>query len=108
MMEFPTYLLCWVKRSCKNSIPYLYWEYPEKGGQIAVRIGNWKGVKVQMKANPAAKWELYDLSGDRSEQKNRAEELPQRLNEMDKIVEREHVPSHIKDWEFVSPKFKRN
>jgi hypothetical protein len=61
-----------------------------------------------MKTNPAAKWELYDLSSDRSEQKNRAEELPQRVSELDEVVQREHVPSHIKDWEFVSPKFKRN
>ena len=95
------------KKELQKQHPFLYWEYPEKGGQIAVRIGNWKGVKTQMKTNPAAKWELYDLSNDRSEQKNRAGELPERVSELDQVVEREHVPSHIKDWEFVSPKFKR-
>jgi len=27
------------------------------------------------------------------------------LRQFDAIVQREHVPSHLKEWEFVSPKF---
>ncbi len=26
--------------------PCLYFEYPEKGGQVAVRMGDWKGIKT--------------------------------------------------------------
>lgn len=84
---------------------YLYWEYPEKGGQLAIRMGNWKGVKTEVRKNPKGPWELYDLSKDESETTNLAPQHPELVREFDEIVEREHVPSHIKEWEFVSPKF---
>jgi len=28
---------------------YIYFEYPEKGGQLAIRMGDWKAVKVNLK-----------------------------------------------------------
>ncbi|WP_037328788.1 arylsulfatase [Runella zeae] len=84
---------------------YLYWEYPEKGGQLAIRMGNWKGVKTEVRKNRKGPWELYDLSKDESETTNVAAQHPELVREFDEIVEREHVPSHIKEWEFVSPKF---
>lgn len=84
---------------------YLYWEYPEKGGQLAIRMGNWKGVKTEVRKNPKGPWELYDLSKDESETTNVAAQHPELVREFDEIVEREHVPSHLKEWEFVSPKF---
>src|SRR5690606_37884954 len=31
-------------RGDQRQHPFLYFEYPEKGGQLAVRMGNWKGV----------------------------------------------------------------
>ncbi|WP_273212096.1 arylsulfatase [Runella zeae] len=84
---------------------YLYWEYPEKGGQLAIRMGNWKGVKTEVRKNRKGPWELYDLSKDESETTNVAAQHPELVREFDEIVEREHVPSYIKEWEFVSPKF---
>lgn len=84
---------------------YLYWEYPEKGGQLAIRMGNWKGVKTEVRKNPKGPWELYDLSKDESETTNVAAQHPELVRQFDEIVEREHVPSHLKEWEFVSPKF---
>ena len=29
--------------------PYTYFEYPENGGQLAIHLGKWKGVKTNMK-----------------------------------------------------------
>ena len=84
---------------------YLYWEYPEKGGQLAIRMGNWKAVKTEVRKNRKGSWELYDLSKDESETTNVAAQHPELVRQLDEIVEREHVPSHIKEWEFVSPKF---
>ena len=55
---------------------YLYWEYM---GQVAVRWGDWKGVKPRGKAE----WELYDLRTDVEEQQNVAAQQPEVL---DKIV----------------------
>ncbi|TDB67906.1 arylsulfatase [Arundinibacter roseus] len=80
---------------------FLYWEYPEKGGQVAVRLGKWKGVKVDMKKNQQAAWELYDLEKDASETANLAAQHPEIINRMDQIVQTEHRPSHVSAWEFV-------
>ncbi len=84
---------------------FLYFEFPENGGQLAIRIGNWKGVKRNMKTNPNALWEVYDLAADESEQNNVAAQHPELIPQFDAIVKREHRPSHLQEWEFVAPKF---
>jgi len=80
---------------------YLYFEYPENGGQVAVRMGNWKGVKKQLIKNPKVLWELYDLSKDPSEQNNIAEAHKDILKEFDAIVKKEHQHPVVNDWEVV-------
>lgn len=85
--------------------PFLYFEFPEKSGQVAVRIGNFKGVKSQLKKNKQAPWELFDLANDPSESHDIAKNHPEILKQMDEIVKNQHRPSHIKDWEFIDPKF---
>lgn len=84
---------------------FIYWEYPEKGGQLAIRMDHWKAVKTNVRKNRKGPWELYDLSKDESETTNVAAQHPELLRQFDAIVQREHVPSHLKEWEFVSPKF---
>jgi arylsulfatase A len=84
---------------------YLYFEFPEKGGQVAIRKGNWKAVKKDMKNNRAAEWELYDLSSDIGEKNNLATRHPELLKQFDNIVLKEHQHAHIKEWEFVDPRF---
>ena len=40
---------------------YLYWEFPDRGGQIAVRWGNWKGIiENTRKGNRTMR--LFDIS----------------------------------------------
>ncbi|MEM6472962.1 MAG: arylsulfatase [Planctomycetota bacterium] len=53
----------------------LYWEHE---GNRAIRVGNEKLVAK----GPKGKWELYDLSTDRSEQYNLANSRPQRVTEL--------------------------
>ncbi len=55
---------------------YLWWSHE---GNRAYRIGNWKLVAA--KNQP---WELYDLSGDRSESANMAEKNPDNVAELAK------------------------
>ncbi|QKZ14686.1 arylsulfatase [Spirosoma sp. KUDC1026] len=83
---------------------YIYWEFPEKGGQIAVRMGNWKAVKTDLRKNKQAPWQLYDLSRDVAEKTDVARQHPELTQQFDAIITREHVPSHIRDWEIVNPK----
>lgn len=46
---------------------YLYWEFHERGFSQAVRMGDWKGVRVGSRQSPI---ELYDLRNDLGEQNN--------------------------------------
>ena len=87
--------------------PYLYFEYPEKRGQIAIRMGNWKGVKRDLKIKDNVAWELYNLKEDRSERHDLAAKFPEKIKRLDAILKEAHRPSHIRDWEIINPKFKR-
>lgn len=80
---------------------FLYFEYPENGGQLAVRLGPWKGVKTGMKAAPRAAWQLFDLLADPAESTDAAAGHPEVLARMDAVVTREHRRAHIQEWEFI-------
>jgi arylsulfatase A-like enzyme len=55
--------------------PGIWWLHE---GNRALRVGDWKIVA----AGKDSPWELYDLSTDRSEEKNRAKEKPEKVREM--------------------------
>lgn len=80
---------------------YLYFEYPEKSGQLAIRMGDWKAIKTNLKKDPKAPWELYNLKTDRNETKNVATEHPEMMKKFDDIVKKEHQDLPIKSWQFV-------
>ncbi len=85
--------------------PYTYFEYPEKGGQLAIHFEQWKGVKMNMKTNKNVPWELYDLQSDPLETNDVASMHLDILQKLDAIVLKEHTNSHVREWEFVNPKF---
>jgi arylsulfatase A len=93
------------KPNAQQKRSYLYFEYPEKGGQLAIRLGDFKGVKLDMKKNKSAVWEIYNLKTDRNETTNIADQHPELVKEFDTIVKKEHRFAHIKEWEFVQPKW---
>jgi arylsulfatase A-like enzyme len=94
-----------LNKNTQKQHEYLYIEYPENGGQLAIRKEDWKGVKRNVKANPAATWEIYNLKDDLGERNNLAAAHPELAKEFDEIVKREHRPSHVQEWEFIDPKF---
>jgi arylsulfatase A-like enzyme len=51
---------------------FLYWEFHERGFQQAVRMGNWKAVRLKKDAP----LELYDLAADRAETRDVAAANP--------------------------------
>jgi arylsulfatase A-like enzyme len=53
--------------------PFLYWEFHERGFQQAVRMGNWKAVRLKKDAP----LELYDLAADRNEEREIAARHPE-------------------------------
>ncbi len=93
------------KQNEQKKHPYLYFEFPENGGQLAIRMGNWKGVKPDMKQHPDNKWKLFNLANDRNETTDIADQHPEIISQFDVIVKKEHRNAHIKEWEFVNPKF---
>jgi arylsulfatase A-like enzyme len=84
---------------------YLYFEYPENGGQVAIRMGEWKGVRTGVKKNRQVGWQIYNLRTDPKETTNLAEQQPELVKTFDAIVQKEHQHAHIQEWEFIDPKF---
>jgi len=55
---------------------YLYWEFHEKGGRIAIRKGKWKAVKLNVANDQPVRVELYNLETDPGESTNVADIYP--------------------------------
>ena len=83
---------------------FMYFEYPEKTGQVAVMIGDWKGVKSDIKKNKQAPWEIYNLKTDPYETTNVAAQYPALAVQMEKILKDNHRHPHVSDWEFIDGK----
>jgi arylsulfatase len=78
--------------SRQKAHPYLYWEFPETGGQQAVRMGKWKGIRQNIKKGNL-KIELYNLETDMQEQVDLSTQFPEIVRQMEQIMVREHVPA---------------
>jgi arylsulfatase A-like enzyme len=77
---------------------YLQWEYPEKNGQQAIRMGKWKAIRTNIKNNLDAPVELYDLSKDINESNNLANIYPEQARKMKALMQKRTPASHPK-WE---------
>lgn len=74
---------------------YLYWEFHEQGGKQAVRQGKWKAVKLQVFGSKEPVFELYDLSVDIGEQNNIATENPEKVKELEGLMNSSHIANPI-------------
>lgn len=70
---------------------FLYWEFHEGGFKQAVRMGNWKGVRL----DPADKIELYDLSADLSERNNVADANPEIVKKIESYLKSGRTESEL-------------
>jgi arylsulfatase len=74
---------------------FLYWEFPgyhayEGGGQQAVRMGKWKGIRMHIdKGN--LKIQLFNLDKDIQEQNNVADRHPGIVEKIKHIMQLEHT-----------------
>ena len=69
---------------------FLYWEFPEYGAQVALRIGDWKVIRQHLKDDKAPTLELYNLSTDPAETKNVADKHPEVIAQAAEIFKKEH------------------
>ena len=70
---------------------WLYWEFYEREGSRAMRMGDWKAVAVPFGGNV----ELYNLKLDPKEEKNVAEANPQIASRMRSLMDTAHTPSTL-------------
>ncbi len=73
---------------------YLFWEFAGSGGQQAVRLGDWKGVRQEMQKGKTT-IELYNLKEDIAEKNNVAEKHPEIVRRIEKIMNTDRVPSKL-------------
>lgn len=72
---------------------FLYWEFHELGGRIAVRKGEWKLDIYNVFDKSKTSTELYDLSTDPGEQQNVANDHPEVVIEMNALIHASHEPN---------------
>lgn len=82
---------------------YLYWEFHEKGGRVAIRKGNWKAVRYGLLTDGNAPIQLYDLSSDPGEQNDISKYYPEVVEEMEKRFQEARTESKV--FNFSHKKF---
>lgn len=86
---------------------YLYWEFHEKKGRVALRQGKWKAVRYEVSMDADSPVELYDLSADPAETTNVATRYPEIVTKLSQLIQNARTESPIHDFNFPV-KRKRN
>jgi arylsulfatase A-like enzyme len=81
-----------------NQHAFLYWEFHERGFQQAVRMGDWKAVRL----DPGKPLELYDLSRDLGEKNNVADQNPEVIAKIEAYLQTARTASE--KWPGASAK----
>jgi arylsulfatase A-like enzyme len=71
---------------------YMYWEFHERGFSQAVRMGNWKGVRLRGRSSPI---ELYDIVKDPGESVDLAAGNPAVVKRIAQIMESARTESPV-------------
>ena len=79
---------------------YLLWDFAGYGGQLAVRMGKWKGVKQGLQRNPDAPLELYNLEEDIGEQQNVANQYPEVAARIEQIMLEARTVPEVEEFRF--------
>lgn len=86
-----------IDKGVQKKHEYLYWEFHERKGRIAVLMDNWKGIRYNVNDDPNSLIELYNLETDPEEQNNVASSNPEIVKKIEEI---------LKDSRKASPDFK--
>ena len=74
---------------------YLYWEFHAQGKKQAIRMGDWKAVRLNLAKNPAAPIQLYNLAKDIGETKDVAAQHPDVVKRIKPIFTSARVESGL-------------
>ena len=65
---------------------YLYWEFHEGGGRVALRQGDWKVVRYEVLKNPNGPLALFNLATDPNETTDLAARHPDRVKALGSLL----------------------
>lgn len=86
------------KENNQREHDYLYWEFPAYGGQQAVRLGKWKGIRFNI-SEGNMEIALFNLKKDIKELHDVSDKHPQIVKKMKKIMDREHEKPALDKFE---------
>ena len=89
-----------LERGTQRRHETLYWEFHSQGSSQAVRMGRWKGIRNNAKANPNGPIELYDLETDPAEKADVSSKHPDIVRRIADIMRESHTPSQLARWNF--------
>ena len=73
----------------------MLWYYPEYGGQVAVRLGDFKVLRRDLKTRKPGAWEVYDLKADANESTDLASKHPELIEKAAAVLKQEVSPNAI-------------
>jgi arylsulfatase A-like enzyme len=83
------------RKSQQDQHEFLYWEFYEQGFKQAIRKGEWKAIRFYKDARPL-RTELYNLANDIGETTDLSQAHPEKVNELEALMEAAHKPSESK------------
>ena len=83
-----------IQKGKQEKHEFLYWEYPERRGQQAVRLNNWKGIRDSTR-DGNMKLKLFNLENDITEVSDVADDNPGIVRKMEQIMSAEHKQPEI-------------
>lgn len=87
-------------RADQKQHDYFYWEYHSQGGRQAVRMGDWKAVRLNVQRNPNVPIQLFNLKEDIGETTNVAAKHPEVVKKTRDLMESSREPSDNPRWNF--------
>ena len=79
---------------------FLYWEFPSYGGQQAVRMGKWKGIRKNI-FKDSMQIQLYNLENDIQELNDVSQNFPEIVDTIERIMKEQHQPAELERFKIT-------
>lgn len=83
----------------------MLWVYPEYGGQVAVRFGDFKVLRQGLKTKRPGPWQIFNIASDPAESKDLAADHPELIEEAVELLKREISANPIFPLSLPEPAF---